>query len=59
MHFINRGVSSLELIQEGNIGLMRAVKEYKYMRPYRFSIYAICWVRRAIQTAMRRIEKPD
>lgn len=59
MHFLNRGVGPLELVQEGNIGLMRAVREYNYMRPYRFSIYATWWVRKAIQVAIRRIESPE
>jgi len=59
MHFLNRGLSLVDLIQEGNIGLMRAVREYNYARPYRFSIYATWWVRKAIQVAMRRIESPE
>ena len=59
MHFLNSGVGPLELVQEGNIGLMRAVREYNHMRPYRFSIYATWWVRKAIQVAIRRIESPE
>lgn len=51
-HFLNRGLSFLDLIQEGNIGLMRAVKEYDPERPYRLSTFATWWVRRAIQVAL-------
>lgn len=58
MHFMNRGLSPLDLIQESNIGVMRAVKEYNYLRQYRFSTYAIWWTRRAIQVALHRIERP-
>jgi RNA polymerase primary sigma factor len=47
-HFTNRGLRFLDLIQEGNIGLMRAVKEYNHLRQYRFSTFATWWVRRAI-----------
>lgn len=47
-HYRNRGLRLLELVQEGNIGLMQAVREYNYLRPYRFSTYAIWWVRKAI-----------
>jgi RNA polymerase primary sigma factor len=47
-HFTNRGLGFLDLIQEGNIGLMRAAKEYNHLRQYRFSTYATWWVRRAI-----------
>jgi len=48
MHFLNRGLGPIDLIQEGNIGLMRAVKEYNHLRAYRFSTYATWWVRKAI-----------
>jgi RNA polymerase primary sigma factor len=48
MHFLNRGLSPIDLIQEGNIGLMRAAKEYNHRRAYRFSTYATWWVRKAI-----------
>ena len=44
----NRGMSFLDLIQEGNTGLMRAVDKYEYRRGYKFSTYATWWVRQAI-----------
>lgn len=56
-HYANRGLSLLELVQEGNIGLMRAVREYNYLRPYRFSTYAIWWVRKAIVRAIEDASK--
>jgi len=51
-HFRNRGLRFLDLIQEGNIGLMRAAREYNHLRQYRFSTYATWWVRRAILRAI-------
>jgi RNA polymerase primary sigma factor len=53
MHFLNRGLGLTDLIQEGNIGLMRAVTEYNHLRAYRFSTYATWWVRRAIIQSLR------
>ncbi len=44
----NRGLSFLDLIQEGNTGLMRAVDKYEYKRGYKFSTYATWWIRQAI-----------
>jgi len=51
-HFTNRGLRFLDLIQEGNIGLMAAVKHYDHFRPYRFLTYAVWWVRRKIIVAI-------
>jgi RNA polymerase primary sigma factor len=46
--FTNRGLSFLDLIQEGNMGLMRAVEKFEYKRGYKFSTYATWWIRQAI-----------
>src|SRR5579859_219102 len=48
----NRGLSFLDLIQEGNTGLMKAVEKYEYRRGYKFSTYATWWVRQAITRAV-------
>jgi RNA polymerase primary sigma factor len=48
----NRGLSFLDLIQEGNAGLMRAVDKYEYRRGYKFSTYATWWIRQAITRAI-------
>ena len=46
--YTNRGLQFLDLIQEGNIGLMKAVDKYEYRRGYKFSTYATWWIRQAI-----------
>ncbi len=60
--YINRGVQFLDLIQEGNIGLMKAVDKFDYRRGYKFGTYATWWIRqgitRAIQDQARTIRLP-
>ena len=48
----NRGLNFLDLIQEGNMGLMKAVEKYEYRRGYKFSTYATWWIRQAITRAI-------
>ena len=50
--YTNRGMSFLDLIQEGNIGLMKAVDKFEYRRGYKFSTYATWWIRQAITRAI-------
>jgi RNA polymerase primary sigma factor len=50
--YINRGLHFLDLIQEGNIGLMKAVDKFEYRRGYKFSTYATWWIRQAITRAI-------
>jgi RNA polymerase primary sigma factor len=51
-HFIGRGLSLLDLIQEGNIGLMKAIDRFDYTRGFKFSTYATWWIRQAITRAL-------
>jgi len=50
--YINRGMSFLDLIQEGNMGLMKAVEKFEYRRGYKFSTYATWWIRQAVTRAI-------
>jgi RNA polymerase primary sigma factor len=51
-HFIGRGMSFLDLIEEGNLGLIRAVEKFSYLKGCRFSTYATWWIRQTINRAL-------
>jgi len=50
--YVNRGLQFLDLIQEGNVGLMKAVDKFEYRRGYKFSTYATWWIRQAMSRAI-------
>src|ERR1700693_6053718 len=50
--YTNRGLPFLDLIQEGNIGLMRAVDKFEYRRGYKFGTYATWWIRQAVSRSL-------
>ena len=50
--YTNRGLQFIDLIQEGNIGLMRAVDKFEYQRGHKFSTYATWWIRQAVSRAV-------
>jgi RNA polymerase primary sigma factor len=51
-NYTNRGLQFLDLIQEGNIGLMKAVDKFEYRRGYKFATYATWWIRQAVSRAL-------
>lgn len=56
-HYLNHGLPFLDLIEEGNVGLLRAVKGYDYKAGYRFSTYATWWIKQAIKRAITNTSK--
>jgi RNA polymerase primary sigma factor/RNA polymerase nonessential primary-like sigma factor len=51
-HYINRGLQFEDIIEEGNLGLIRAVEKFQYQRGFKFSTYASWWIRQAIERAI-------
>ncbi len=56
-HYLHHGLSFLDLIEEGNVGLLRAVEGYDYKAGYRFSTYATWWIKQAIKRAITNTSK--
>jgi RNA polymerase primary sigma factor len=55
--YVNRGLQFLDLIQEGNIGLMKAVDKFEYRRGYKFSTYATWWIRQAVSRSLSDLSR--
>lgn len=53
-NFLNQGLSYMDLIQEGNIGLLKAIRRFEYEKGYKFSTYATWWIRQKIQRAIHQ-----